>query len=155
MHTACRVTPRLPQMPPQKPGIRTLTARPFMVWAGTLALVLGLALALTMAQSLVCPDAAFAASAYSPRHSGTEAPGGPKPIEGLPGRGDRSGTVPSGSGYTDAYGNTIDDVTPEEKPRPPRPRPGAYGTYGATTSDYDRPLPDPSKKSAQPAWTYK
>ena len=97
---------------------------------------------------------ALAASAYSPRHSGTEAPGGPKPIEGLPGRGDRSGTTPSGVGYTDAYGNTIDDVQPEEKTRPKRPSPGAYGAYG-TKSEYDRPLPDPSRRSAQPAWSYK
>ena len=119
-------------------------------------MVFGLLAALGVVAAPVLLDAgeAGAASAYSPRHSGTEAPGGPKPIEGIPGRGDRSGTTPGNSGYTDAYGNTIDDVLPEEKPRPRRPSPGAYGAYGKK-NDYDRPLPDPARRAVQPAWTYK
>lgn len=100
------------------------------------------------------PDAAFAASAYSPRHSGLEAPGGPKPLEALPSRGDRSGTTPANSGYTDAYGNTVGDIPPEERPKPKRPSPGAYGAYGKK-SEYDQPLPDPSRRSSEPAWVYK
>lgn len=99
-------------------------------------------------------DTVLAASAYSPRHSGLEAPGGPKPLEGLPSRGDRSGTMPANSGYTDAYGNPIGEGTAEEKPKPKRPSPGAYGTYGKK-SEYDLPLPDPSRRSSEPAWVYK
>ncbi len=99
-------------------------------------------------------DTALAASAYSPRHSGLEAPGGPKPLEGLPGHGDRSGTTPANTGYTDAYGNPIRDVSAEEKPRAKRPSPGAYGSYGKK-SEYDQPLPDPSRRSSSPAWVYK
>lgn len=99
-------------------------------------------------------DTSLAASAYSPRHSGLEAPGGPRPIEGLPGRGDRSGTTPANSGYTDAYGNPVGDFSAEEKPKAKRPSPGAYGSYGKK-SEYDQPLPDPSRRSSSPAWVYK
>lgn len=99
-------------------------------------------------------DMSLAASAYSPRHSGLEAPGGPKPLEGLPGRGDRSGTTPTNSGYTDAYGNPIGERTTEEKPKQRRPSPGAYGAYGKK-SEYDQPLPDPSRGASEPAWVYK
>ena len=96
---------------------------------------------------------ALAKSAYSPRHSGLDAPGGPRPLEALPSRGDRSGTMPGNSGYTDAYGNTIDDVPPAEKPKARRPLPGAYGAYG-NKSEYDRPLPNPAAAGSKPAWTY-
>ena len=59
------------------------------------------------------PRSAWAASALSPRHSGLEPPGGPKPLEGLPAAGAQSGTTQGGMGYTDAYGNTVDDRPPE------------------------------------------
>ena len=73
---------------------------------------------------------AWAASALSPRHSGLEPPGGPKPMEGLPAMGNAGNTTERGMGYTDAYGRPLKDYGPEEvKPRK-RPRGGAYGTYG-------------------------
>ena len=100
-------------------------------------------LALLCAAGSAALDAgdAWAASALSPRHSGLEPPGGPKPMEGLP-----------GMGYTDAYGRPLKDYGPEEvKPRK-RPRGGAYGTYGRKQS---RPLPDPDADTpGKPAWDF-
>ena len=61
---------------------------------------------------------AWAASALSPRHSGLEPPGGPKPMEGLPAMGNAGNTTERGMGYTDAYGRPLKDYGPEEvKPR--------------------------------------
>ena len=68
-------------------------------------------------------DEAQAASAYTPRHSGMDAPGEPKRIESLPSK-NAGRTAEGGMGYTDAYGNTIDDRQPEEKPAPNAPDPG-------------------------------
>ena len=74
---------------------------------------LPLALALA-ALILALPGAAMSRSAYSPRHSGMEAPGGPRQLDVLPGGGP-SRTAEGGMGYTDAYGNTLTDKMPEEK----------------------------------------
>lgn len=83
-----------------------------------------------------------ARSAFSPRHSGLEPPGGPRNLQ----EGGRPimRTPMGGMGYTDAYGNTLDDVQPEEtkvkrrrvvkETRPPRP------------------LPDPD--GARPVWSF-
>lgn len=97
--------------------------------------------------------AALAASALSPRHSGLEPPGGPKPLEGLPPASAPSRTAEGGMGYTDAYGNTIEDRPSEEKAPRKRPRPGAYGTYGAGAPA--RPLPNPDAGPETPAWSFK
>lgn len=94
---------------------------------------------------------ALAASAYSPRHSGLEPPGGPKPLEALPGR-SMGRTAEGGMGYTDAYGNTVDDRPPPEKEARRRPHPGAYGQSPSRDS---RPLPDPQPQGSTPAWTFK
>lgn len=75
---------------------------------------------------LLAPAYLDARSAMSPRHSGMEAPGGPRQVESMPGRG-MSRTPSGGMGYVDAYGNSIDDSVPQEKERPKRLRPGAYG----------------------------
>ena len=100
-------------------------------------------LALLCAAGSAALDAgdAWAASALSPRHSGLEPPGGPKPMEGLP-----------AMGNADAYGRPLKDYGPEEvKPRK-RPRGGAYGTYGRKQS---RPLPDPDADTpGKPAWDF-
>ena len=78
---------------------------------------------------------------------------GPKPLEGLPAAGAQSGTTQGGGGYTDAYGNTVDDRQPEEKAPRQRPRPGAYGSYGSSADS--RPLPDPTPRRETPAWSFK
>ena len=95
---------------------------------------------------------ALAASAYSPRNSGMDPPGEPKRIEALPSK-SAGRTAEGGMGYTDAYGNTIDDRQPEEKPAPKRPRPGAYGVGAGQSERYERPLPDPQNQT--PAWSFK
>ena len=95
---------------------------------------------------------ALAASAYSPRNSGMDPPGEPKRIESLPSK-NAGRTAEGGMGYTDAYGNTIDDRQPEEKPAPKRPRPGAYGVGAGQSERYERPLPDPQNQT--PAWSFK
>ena len=94
---------------------------------------------------------AQAKSAFSPRNSGLEPPGGPKPMEGLPGK-DVSRTADGGMGYTDAYGNTITESQPEEKSPKRRPRPGAYGHRPA--QEHDRPLPDPEQVDDTPVWNF-
>ena len=102
--------------------------------------------------SWLAADVAHAASAYTPRHSGMDAPGEPKRIESLPSK-NAGRTAEGGMGYTDAYGNTIDDRQPEEKPAPKRPRPGAYGVGAGQSERYERPLPDPQNQT--PAWSFK
>ena len=94
---------------------------------------------------------AWAKSASNARDSGLEPPGGPKPMEGLPGK-NVSRTSEGGMGYTDAYGNTITDTPPEEKAPRRRPGPGAYGNRGV--QEHDRPLPDPTPKDTTPAWNF-
>lgn len=94
---------------------------------------------------------AWAKAASNARDSGLEPPGGPKPMEGLPGR-NVSRTTEGGMGYTDAYGNTITDEPPEEKAPRRRPGPGAYGSRGV--QEHDRPLPDPTPKDTTPAWSF-
>lgn len=94
---------------------------------------------------------ALAASAFSPRRSGLEPPGGPRPLEGLPAK-SAGRTAEGGMGYTDAYGNTVDDLPREEKAPRQRPRPGAYG--GPALQQDSRPLPDPHK-SETPAWSFR
>ena len=95
-------------------------------------------------------ESAVAASAFSPRRSGLEPPGGPRPIEGLPGR-DVSRTDQGGMGYTDAYGRVLEDVPPPEKKPRKRPGPGAYGGYGREAEPV-RPLPD--VQESRPAWNF-
>ena len=121
-----------------------------------LALVL---LALLAAASLVpgspqwfAVSSALAASAYSPRNSGMDPPGEPKRIESLPSR-NAGRTAEGGMGYTDAYGNTIDDRQPEEKPARQRPLPGAYGPGAGKSGPNERPLPNPQNQT--PAWSFK
>ncbi len=94
---------------------------------------------------------ALAKSAFSPRNSGLEPPGGPKPMEGLPGK-NVSRTADGGMGYTDAYGNTVTESQPEEKSPKRRPRAGAYGHK--PVHEHDRPLPDPAKADDTPAWNF-
>ena len=98
------------------------------------------------------PDAARAASAFSAPRSGLEAPGGPRPLDRLPAAGRASGTVYGNPGYTDAYGNTVDDVPPPEKAPRKRLAPGAYGAYGNRPAP--RPLPDPHDGPRPPAWSF-
>jgi hypothetical protein len=103
---------------------------------------------------LSAADAAQAASAYSPRHSGIEPPGGPKPLQRLPGNSSSSRTVQQGEGYTDAYGRTVDERQPEEEAPRQRPGAGAYGAYGGNQEKQDtRPLPDPGV--APPVWSFR
>ena len=94
-----------------------------------------------------------ARSVYTPRDSGTEAPGGPRAPIGMPAPSNFGRTQEGGMGYTDAYGNTISDQIPEKKPRKRLP-PGAYGQYGTPNPD-NRPLPDPAKGPAKPAWGFR
>ena len=110
-------------------------------------------LALLCAASSAALDAgdAWAASALSPRHSGLEPPGGPKPMEGLPAMGNAGNTTERGMGYTDAYGRVLEDrPPPEAKPRH-RPGPGAYGGYGREAKPV-RPLPE--VQESRPAWNF-
>lgn len=92
----------------------------------------------------------LAKTVYTPRDSGTEAPGGPRAPEALPSSGSFGRTAEGGMGYTDAYGNTVSDVRPEPKPRQRLPR-GAYGSYGQ--NPVERPLPDP-ERDRSPAWSF-
>ncbi len=96
------------------------------------------------------PSAA-AKSIYTPRDSGTEAPGGPRAPEGLPSSGSFGRTAEGGMGYTDAYGNSISNVRPEPKPHKRLPR-GAYGSYGQKREE--RPLPDP-QRDRSPVWSFR
>ena len=95
---------------------------------------------------------ALATSAYSPRNSGMDPPGEPKRIEALPSK-SAGRTAEGGMGYTDAYGNTIDDRQPEEKPARQRPLPGAYGPGAGKSGPNERPLPNPQNQT--PAWSFK
>lgn len=95
---------------------------------------------------------ALARSALSPRHSGMEPPGGPRRLEAMPGNAP-SRTAEGGMGYTDAYGNTLDERQPPEKTPRKRPRAGAYGGYGEKAEV--PPLPDPAAENQPPVWTFR
>lgn len=92
----------------------------------------------------------FARSAMSPRHSGTEPPGGPRQLDVLPGN-SPGRTAEGGMGYTDAYGNTLTDRMPEERKPRHRPRPGAYGGQRAPEAS----LPDAPVETGPPVWKFK
>lgn len=94
----------------------------------------------------------MAKSALSPRHSGLEPPGGPRRLEAMPGN-MPSRTPEGGMGYTDAYGNALEDRQPEEKAPRKRPRAGAYGTYGSQGDN--RPLPDPDSGKGPALWNFR
>ena len=118
-----------------------------------------LVLLVLLAAAQLVPDSpqwlapsAQAASAYSARNSGMDPPGEPKRIESLPSR-NAGRTAEGGMGYTDAYGNTIDDRQPEEKPARQRPLPGAYGPGAGKSGPNERPLPNPQNQT--PAWSFK
>ncbi len=122
------------------------------VWRRLRMLLLVLALCGTAGTLMwhACAESVLAASAFSPRRSGLEPPGGPRPLEGLPGR-DVSRTDQGGMGYTDAYGRVLEDrPPPEAKPRH-RPGPGAYGGYGREAKPV-RPLPE--VQESRPAWNF-
>ena len=116
-----------------------------------LALLAALSLVPGSPQWLAAPSA-LAASAYSARNSGMDPPGEPKRIEALPSK-SAGRTAEGGMGYTDAYGNTIDDRQPEEKPARQRPLPGAYGPGAGQSGRSERPLPNPQNQT--PAWSFK
>lgn len=90
-----------------------------------------------------------ARSAFSPRHSGMEAPGGPRQLESMPMLGP-SRTPEGGMGYTDAYGRTLTDKMPEE--RKPRQRP-RYGGYAKKEPVAELPNVDPVGQ--RPVWSFR
>ena len=102
---------------------------------------------------IFCSQPILARSVYTPRDSGTEAPGGPRAPIGVPSPSNFGRTQEGGMGYTDAYGNTISSEIPEKKPRKRLPK-GAYGQYGQPDPD-NRPLPDPTKTQAKPVWGFR
>lgn len=97
------------------------------------------------------PAAAIGKSAFSPRHTGLEPPGEPGRSEIMHGR-SLSRTPMGGMGYTDAYGNTLDDQPPPEKAPRKRLRPGASGV--AAPSGPPATLPDPDRADAAPLWKF-
>ena len=105
---------------------------------------------LLLAACLFPAGAAVAGSAYSPRHSGLEPPGGPRSLESLPGGRSAGRTDDGGMGYTDAYGRRLENRPPERKVRN-RPSPGAYGGYGRQ-EEAVRPLPE--VENPKPAWNF-
>ena len=128
---------------------RTLAALPLAFVL--LALLAAVSLVPGSPRWLTVPSA-LAASAYSARNSGMDPPGEPKRIEALPSK-SAGRTAEGGMGYTDAYGNTIDDRQPEEKPARQRAHPGAYGPGAGQGERYERPLPNPQNQT--PAWSFK
>ncbi|MBD5642210.1 MAG: translation initiation factor IF-2 [Desulfovibrio sp.] len=95
------------------------------------------------------PDCGFCRSAHSPRHSGMEAPGGPKQLGEMPMSGPVR-TAEGGMGYTDAYGRTLTDKMPEERKPRQRPRPGAYGKREPVAE-----LPDVDPARQKPVWSFR
>lgn len=94
---------------------------------------------------------AYGRSAFSPRHSGMEPPGGPRPLENMPAR--SLGQNPDGGrGYTDAYGNRLENRPPAEGKSHKRLRAGAYGS--SMEKEKSRPLPDPDVEPASPLWKF-
>ncbi|MBQ7738520.1 MAG: translation initiation factor IF-2 [Desulfovibrionaceae bacterium] len=103
--------------------------------------------------SLFLSQPTLAGPIYTPRDSGTEAPGGPRAPIGVPTPSNFGRTQEGGMGYTDAYGNTISGEIPETAPKKRLPQ-GAYGRYGKPDPD-NRPLPDPAKGPSKPAWGFR
>lgn len=115
--------------------------RCLFAWLCLLLLLVGV-----MAGSDAC-----AKSAFSPRNSGMEPPGGPRSTEAIPG-GSVARTPEGGMGYVDAYGNSLTDRKPEPKKMRHRPRPGAYGGPPKYEDNY---LPDPAKSGGSPLWNFR
>ena len=67
--------------------------------------------------SLFLSQPTLAGPIYTPRDSGTEAPGGPRAPIGVPTPSNFGRTQEGGMGYTDAYGNTISGEIPETAPK--------------------------------------
>lgn len=84
-----------------------------------------------------------ARSVLSPRHSGTEPPDGP-----------RQSVLPGMTGHTDAYGNSLTDMRPEEKKPRHRPRPGAYGGPPRQPGQ-EATLPEAPGEKGKPVWTFR
>lgn len=93
---------------------------------------------------------AQARSAYSPRHSGLEPPGGPRPLEALPGNG-AGNSLDGGMRRKDAYGNEIAPYEEREKTPRRRLRQGAYGGRGEPRQM--EKLPDPVG-GGTPVWKF-
>lgn len=96
-------------------------------------------------------EEACARSAFSPRHSGMEPPGGPRPLENMPAR--SLGLSPDGGrGHTDAYGNRVENRPPPEAKSRKRLREGAYGS--SVKEEKSSPLPDPGDTRSSPLWKF-
>lgn len=93
--------------------------------------------------------AAWSRSALSPRHSGMEAPGGPRSVPAMPSH-SPSRTSEGGMGYMDAYGNTVENTEPEAKEPKRRLNPGAYGAR----KENARGLPH-VEPSGPPLWNFR
>lgn len=97
--------------------------------------------------ALLPPPGAQGRSAFSPRRSGLEPPGGPRQMENIPSR--SFGHTPMGGrGYIDAYGNSLDDQGPSEK-KIIRRRLEPRGHY----AEEKPPPPEPPARSA-PLWKF-
>lgn len=107
-------------------------------------------LCLLLMLAMLAPTAVFARSAFSPRHSGLEAPDERGHSVGVPGR-PLSRTPMGGMGYTDAYGNGLDDQPAPEKPARKRLRPGAMQRVEKRPPAI---LPDPDRADAAPLWKF-
>lgn len=97
-------------------------------------------------------DTSVARSAYNPRHTGMDPPGGPKRLDNMPSH-SPSRTAEGGMGYTDAYGNTIRNHEQLPKERKNRLRSGAYGNYDKKPEK--SVLPDPGDTASSPVWNFK
>lgn len=97
---------------------------------------------------LLVPLLAQGRSALSPRHSGMEPPDAPKRGENMAGR-PLSRTPSGGMGYTDAYGNPVEDGGPEENRKERRPKPEWMEKSGKSAAR----LPD-SGLSSSPLWKF-
>lgn len=104
-------------------------------------------LCLVLLACLAAPETASSRSAFSPRHSGMEAPGGPRQIDNMPMTGP-SRTPEGGMGYTDAYGRTLTDKIPEERKQ--RRRPG-----GDAKKEPVAELPDFDPARQTPVWSFR
>lgn len=79
-------------------------------------------------------------------------PGGPRPLNNMPSR-SPSRTAEGGMGYTDAYGNTIQNREPASRIQKNRLKSGAYGNYGKKPEK--SALPDPDITNSSPVWSFK
>lgn len=99
--------------------------------------------------ALVLSTDAYCRSAFSPRHTGMDPPGGPRQIDSMPLSGPTR-TPEGGMGYTDAYGRGLTDKIPEEPKQRQRLRPGAYGKKEPPAE-----LPDVSPGKRNPVWSFR